>query len=57
MDWIRIAIASGSGALAAVIAQAAIGFKRERKALYVLVLVIAFFGIRFVAATYRAKDS
>ena len=52
MDWIGPVIAGLSGALAAVIAQLTVGFKKERRGLYLVVLVLLFVVLRFSAVSY-----
>src|SRR5262245_26986422 len=52
MDWIGIAIAAFSGALAALAARLIVGFNKERKAISAIAFVIFFIGSRFAVNTY-----
>jgi hypothetical protein len=52
MNWMEIAIAALSGAIAAAVAQLVVGFKHERKGLFTVVLLILFFVLRFSARSY-----
>ncbi|HKI12365.1 MAG TPA: hypothetical protein VKA02_09640 [Candidatus Acidoferrum sp.] len=52
MNWIGIAAAAIAGALAALIAQIAVGFRKERRGLYVVICMILFFCLKFASITY-----
>jgi hypothetical protein len=52
MDWIAAVIAAFSGAIAALIAQLAVGLKKERKGLYLISLFLIFTGLEFCGRSY-----
>jgi hypothetical protein len=52
MDWIGPVIAGLSGAIAAVIAQLTVGFRKERKGFYLIAFAVLFVGLEFSAKGY-----
>jgi hypothetical protein len=52
MDWIAVVIAAFSGAIAALIAQLAVGLKKERKSLYIVIVVLIFTGLESFGRSY-----
>jgi hypothetical protein len=57
MDWIGILVAVLSGAVAALIAQLVVGFKKGRTGVAAAVTAVPFLYFRFAATSYVEPQS